>query len=132
VEFSVPGHGSSTGHCQSYLNVFRQIVINRIGWWCHLGTSSRPATDIVIIWSVIGIGTLQPNGCESVWITTQKFDSWHSWLVSPNRVISTCMNRHLGPGNGSHHGGNDQDLLHVYITPWLVFTLTKKGSEEPF
>ena len=115
VEFSVPRHGLCSSHCQSHLNIVRNIIIDRVGWWCDLGTSSRTGAKKIIIWSIVRIGTLQPNGGESMWIAPQKFDSWHSRLVRPCGRICTHVNRHLGPGGDGYYCGNDQEVFHVYI-----------------
>ena len=116
VELSVPSHGSCSSHCQSHLNIVRNIIIiDRVGWWCDLGTSCRTGAKKIIIRCIIRIGTLQSNGSEPVWITPQKFDSWHSRLVRPCVRIGTHVNRHLGPGGDRYYCGYDQDLFHVYI-----------------
>ena len=95
MDLSVLLHGPRSGHSQSHLDIRRQFIIRLVGGRCDFGTSSRTATNVIIVRCVIRVSPLESDGSESMRITAQKFDSWHSRLVRPNHMVSTHMNRHL-------------------------------------
>ena len=89
------------------------FIIGVVGWWYHPGPASRTATDIIIIWSIIWISTLQSDSGKPVRIGSKKFDSWHSWRMCPSMVRSHAG--YMCPGTGGYQSGNDYNVFHTSI-----------------